>query len=334
VLLLLTGCFWVTSAERESRWDLDGDGVARPADCNDGDPSQQAQTWYLDMDGDGFGDPASQTGDCDPGEGFVIDNTDCDDADDAIFPGADEVCNGADDDCDGTADNGAEVPTWYADADGDGFGDEAVPVSACEQPPGAVANTDDCDDTTAAVSPEGTEVCNTIDDDCDGDVDLDDTDLNPADHTWYFDGDGDGYGVDSLTEVSCTQPGGFEAIGGDCDDLLFDVNPGRLADDCATFGVDDNCDGALDPYGSDNATLWFADLDNDGWGDPLDTALACADLGNYGWVDNGLDCDDGDDCSHLGAVEYCNGFDNDCNNMVDDACTPPVVDTANPGSCG
>ena len=334
VLLLLTGCFWVTPTEREARWDLDGDGVARPADCNDQDPAQQGQSWYADLDGDGFGDPATERTDCDSGEGMVADNTDCDDGDMAIFPGAEEVCNGADDDCDGAADNGAEVPTWFSDDDSDGFGDAGSPVSACEQPPGAVANSDDCDDTNGAVSPAADEVCNDIDDDCDGDIDLYDTDLVPVDHTWYFDEDGDGFGLDSLTQISCTQPSGYVALGGDCDDTVYTVNPGLLLDDCLTIGVDDNCDGALDPYGSDNFTLWFADQDNDGQGDAVNTVEACADLGNYGWVSNGLDCDDTDACSHIGAVEYCNGQDNDCINGVDDGCISPSTDTADTGVCG
>ncbi|MFM9057499.1 MAG: HYR domain-containing protein, partial [Bacteroidota bacterium] len=62
-------------------------------------------------------------------------------------------------------------PVWYADADGDGYGNVSVSQAACTQPSGYVSNATDCDDSNAAVSPAGTEVCNGIDDDCDGAID-------------------------------------------------------------------------------------------------------------------------------------------------------------------
>ncbi|MCK6528594.1 hypothetical protein L6R50_13900 [Myxococcota bacterium] len=102
------------------------------------------------------------------GDGFV-DGVDCDDADAGVFPGADEVCDGADQDCDGIVD---EEPldggTWYQDGDGDGYGDAASPVVACSPPVGMVADATDCDDILATVHPGATDVCNGIDDDCDG----------------------------------------------------------------------------------------------------------------------------------------------------------------------
>lgn len=66
-----------------------------------------------------------------------------------------------------------EVITWYADADGDGFGDADVAVQACEQPEGYIENDGDCDDGDADRNPEAVEVCNGLDDDCDGEVDED-----------------------------------------------------------------------------------------------------------------------------------------------------------------
>ena len=60
------------------------------------------------------------------------------------------------------------APTWYADADGDTYGNAAATTTACTQPVGYVANATDCDDNAAAVNPAATEVCNGIDDDCDG----------------------------------------------------------------------------------------------------------------------------------------------------------------------
>ena len=83
-------------------------------------------------------------------------NLDCNDNDASINPDADEICDGIDNDCDGDIDDDdvsvvTDTP-WYLDADGDGFG-SAVIVAACEPPPGAVSNRDDCDDTDSAVFP-------------------------------------------------------------------------------------------------------------------------------------------------------------------------------------
>lgn len=73
---------------------------------------------------------------------------------------------------------------WYEDADGDGFGDPGSSVISLSQPPGYVADDMDCDDTKSAVNPLAGEICNNIDDDCDGLIDLADPDLVDIDNPY------------------------------------------------------------------------------------------------------------------------------------------------------
>jgi hypothetical protein len=102
--------------------------------------------WYVDADGDGFGDPANgPVWDCDPGWGYALEGTDCDDQDASRSPGTGEVCNELDDDCDDVADDGL-AGLWYIDGDGDGIGADRVTSDLCAAPEGFVAAAGDCDD--------------------------------------------------------------------------------------------------------------------------------------------------------------------------------------------
>ncbi|MBK8820415.1 MAG: putative metal-binding motif-containing protein [Saprospiraceae bacterium] len=113
-------------------------------------------------------------------------------------PGATEICNGLDDDCDGDIDEGVQN-TYYADTDNDGYGDASVTTMACSPPNGYVADNTDCNDNNVLVNPGATEICNGLDDDCDGEVDED------VLNTFYADNDLDGYGSSlSGTTQGCT----------------------------------------------------------------------------------------------------------------------------------
>ena len=270
-------------------------------------------TWYYDSDNDGYGDPSRTVTLCDAPSGYVADGTDCDDSDTDVNPGADEACDGIDNDCDGLIDDrdtGVVDPaTWYMDADGDGFGLAASPTNACDQPTGYVSDDTDCNDSSAAAHPGHAELCDGIDNDCDGDVDEEDAvDVT----TWYMDSDADGYGG-TTTVVTCYQPTGYESTGGDCDDSEPAANPGESE---VCDGIDNDCDGTVDEADAIDASTWYADNDSDGYGDSGVARRACDQPSGY--VTDGTDCDDGDDAINPGASELCNGDDDDCNGLVDD----------------
>jgi hypothetical protein len=126
--------------------------------------------WYPDGDADGFGVNSGAIEAVAQPVGTVMDSSDCDDWSNQVFPGAVELCNSIDDDCNGQIDDNAiDLSTWYADLDGDGFGDPYSVILACHQPAAATSNGLDCDDSTDLVSPGAPEIPgNGIDDNCDG----------------------------------------------------------------------------------------------------------------------------------------------------------------------
>ena len=137
-------------------------------DC-DGQVDEGTETFYRDADSDTFGDPNDSQQAIGAPAGFVLDNTDCNDAVAAINPDATEVLDGIDNDCDGQVDEGAE--TFYRDADSDTFGDPNDSQQAIGAPAGFVLDNTDCNDAVAAINPDATEVLDGIDNDCDGQVD-------------------------------------------------------------------------------------------------------------------------------------------------------------------
>ncbi len=159
-------------------------------DCN-GNIDDAGSTWYNDSDSDGFGDSSTGTGLCTPGTGQTSDGTDCDDTDASVYPDAAEVCDGLDNDCDGSADDGAVALTWYADADGDSYGDPASTLLECSEPSGYVLDATDCDDEDGAINPGATEVCDGADNNCDSitDPDFFNSSLDSAESSWALNGD-------------------------------------------------------------------------------------------------------------------------------------------------
>jgi len=167
------------------------------------------------------------------------------------------------------------------DADGDG-----------------VLSDDDCDDSNPDVNPGAQEVCDGVDNDCNGYTDEDDSHLDRSTMSdYYYDVDGDGWGNSDSIVVACTEPEGYGPNEGDCDETNPDINPGaeEVCDD-----IDNDCNGVVD----DSATegdWYYPDNDGDGIGALGEKILLCSG------AELPLDCDD------------------------DDATEPQVVDITNSG---
>ncbi len=228
------------------------------------------------------------------GDGFRGNAGDCNDTNPNVFPGAPEACNGLDDDCDEVIDEDV-LRTFYADADGDGFGDAANGVQACDAPDGRIPNANDCDDTEARANPAASEACDGIDNNCDGSVD------EGVLTTYYADVDNDGYGDPNAQVIACDAPQKFVTVGGDCDDRTDSIGPGDQEP-----GEDVDGDGVLDPSedtNGNNALDEGEDLDGDG---QLDLG---EDLNQNGRLDVGR------------FIEVCDEIDNDCDGQIDEGVT-------------
>jgi hypothetical protein len=125
--------------------------------------------FFLDSDGDGYGNPIVSINSCFMPDGYADNDNDCNDANTNINPGMNEICNNADDDCSGVIDDNLTTQVYYEDDDNDSFGNPNVSVEDCSQPNGYVLNSLDCDDTNDDINPNGTEILDdAIDQDCDG----------------------------------------------------------------------------------------------------------------------------------------------------------------------
>ncbi len=182
--------------------------------CNGGiDEGLTVTIYFLDNDGDGYGDPDQERSDCQQPNGFVLNADDCDDSNPNINPEAmEDAYNGVDDDC--------NPLTRDDDLDEDGFN-----------------LVDDCDDNDADINPDEVETCDGIDNNCNGDIDEGLTFVS-----YYADRDNDGYGNPDAQRSDCQHPNGFVLNADDCDDDNANINPDAIEE--AYNGIDDDCNPA------------------------------------------------------------------------------------------
>jgi hypothetical protein len=285
--------------------------VLQPGDCNDDvasinsnasevcndlddncdtnvDEGLQFVTYYEDLDQDGYGNDAVSVVKCVLPFGFVTLHGDCTDNAPAINPSAAELCgDGLDNNCDGQVDEGCII-----DNDEDGY-DSTV----------------DCDDENALIYPNAVELCNNIDDDCDGTADNGLTFVN-----YYVDTDGDGYGAGAASNL-CSNPGaGYVTNNTDCNNNNATIHA-ITTEVCNNF--DDDCNGVID----NGLTFvnYYVDTDGDGYGAGTASNL-CSNPG-AGYVTNNTDCNNNNATVHAITTEVCNNFDDDCNGVIDNGLT-------------
>lgn len=265
--------------------------------------------YYVDSDNDGYGAGSAIASCTALGSGYSTNNLDCNNSNANIRPNASETCNSIDDNCNGSIDEGLTFVNYYVDTDLDGFGAGSA-VSSCTVLTGNfVTNNFDCNNNNANIKPTASEICNSIDDNCNGLIDDGLTFLG-----YYLDTDGDGFGAGTGI-IACSSPGsGYVTNNTDCNNSNPNIRPNATE---VCNGIDDNCNNLID----DGLTFvnYYIDTDFDGYGAGIATN-SCTPLGSN-YATNNLDCNNNNANIRPNAAEVCNGIDDNCNNIIDDGLT-------------
>ena len=214
---------------------------------------------------------------------------------------------------------GTAPRVYFEDADNDGFGNAAASKLLCSKPvlKPYTENALACDDTSAQIKPNGIEICDGIDNNCDGKID---EGLVPV-NTYFRDEDGDGFGNPAVTKTACAAPRGYVDNNSDCGPNSVTVHPGGVE---LCNGIDDDCNTLKD----DNVTDSVACVST-GLGECAPGRTACIDL-----PDGGLSRP----CQSVKTPkpEICDTLDNNCNGAVDEQpeCGGPVSLRVGPGVVG
>jgi hypothetical protein len=345
------------------------DGVDNNCNGSADEPGASGCTWfYYDADGDGYGSNSASCR-CWPSGGYTAWQAgDCNNYNASVHPGAPETCNGVDDNCDGLYDVGIGLPgckTFYKDGDGDGYGSSDSRCLCFPMVPWNVTNASDCNDGNSGIHPGQGENCGTwYDDNCNGAT----NEQNASGcNTYYWDADGDGYGTSS-SACYCSSTGNWRSgTSGDCNDGNSGVNPGANE---VCNGVNDNCKNGTDEglgsttcgqgqcYHTQANCVGGSSQSCDSYQGATAESCDGADNDCDGSVDEnwslGTACDgsDADQCAEGiyvcngsggatcndysgNSVEVCDGVDNDCDGVVDEAnangCTVYYIDGDNDG---
>ncbi|MEE9525609.1 MAG: MopE-related protein [Candidatus Woesearchaeota archaeon] len=268
----------------------------------------------------------------------------------ANYENPETSCDNLDNNCDGNVD---EVPTstYYQDLDSDTYGNASVSQTVCIQPGGYVSDNTDCNDNDASISPGTSEICNDVDDNCNG---QEDEGLAVA-CTNDIQCGSNGCALGTYYSFNCNNPGtcssycsnttnitdsdndGYDIqCDSDCNDSDASINPGATE---ICNGLDENCNAFIDEglpiactnnvqCGNNNCisgTYYIYTCNNPGTCPSYcsnTTSITDNDGDNYDTeCDN--DCNDADNTTYPGATEVCDGQDNDCDNLIDEGLTCP-----------
>ena len=288
-------------------------GNGKDDNCSAGETDKDATgctVYYEDGDGDGVG-TAAKSCLCAPAGQFTAKQTgDCDDKDPARSPQLSEKCkDGKDNNCNDEIDEAGCVgcQNMLKDADADGYGQDSdkLCLGAPSYPYTAFVG-GDCNDKNPNVKPGAAEVCNDVDDNCDGSTD-------PAGSggcaNRYPDEDKDTYGANVASSCTCKAAGTLTATkSGDCNDEDKAINPG-VTEVCND--VDDNCNNQVD---EGVKLTFYKDNDQDGFGS-VTSQQGCK--APTGYSEESGDCNDFNKAIYPKAKEICNDIDDDCDGQID-----------------